>query len=145
MADNKKTKRLSKERIKKKLLDSMTINEIVEFDDLNKEAEETQDLEEAAKIIKQYEDIIKIKNKGIINVAYHQGQVFKRFKEKEKFAKLVSELGIHKTTIIFKINVFKLCKKYPKLLKSSIDLEFFKSYHKDINAICEKYENDFQC
>ena len=82
----------------------MAIDEIVEFDDLNKEAKETQDPEEAAK------------NKGIINVAYHQGQVLKRFKEKEKFAKLVSELGFHKTTIIFKISVFKLCKKYPKLL-----------------------------
>ena len=145
VTDNKKAKRLSKEEIKKKLLDSMTIDEVLECEDLNKEAEEVQDLETAAEIIKWYEDIIKTKNKGIINVAYHQGQVFKRFKEKEKFAKLVSELGIHKTTIIFKINVFKLCKKYPKLLKSSIDLEFFKSYHKDINAICEKYENDFQC
>ena len=107
VTDNKKAKRLSKEEIKKKLLDSMTIDEIVEFDDLNKEAEETQDPEEAAKIIKRYEDI-KTKKKGIINVAYHQGQVFKRFKEKEKFAKLVSELGIHKTTIIFKISIFKL-------------------------------------
>ena len=57
--------------MKKKLLDSMTINEIVEFDDLNKGAEETQNPEEAAKIIKRYEDIIKTKNKGIINVAYH--------------------------------------------------------------------------
>ena len=120
VADNKKTKRLSKEEIKKKLLDSMTIDEVLECEDLNKEAEEVQDLEKAARIIKRYEDIIKTKNKGIINVAYHQGQVFKRFKEKEKFAKLVSELGIHKTTIIFKINVFKLCKKYPKLLKSSM-------------------------
>ena len=45
MADNKKAKRLSKEEIKTKLLDSMTINEIVEFDDLNKEAEEMQDPE----------------------------------------------------------------------------------------------------
>ena len=94
----------------------MTTDEIVEFDDLNKEAEEMQDLEEAAKIIKQYEDIIKTNNKGIIKVAYHQGQVFKRFKEKEKFAKLVSESGFYKTTIIFKISVFKLCKKYSKLL-----------------------------
>ena len=85
MADNKKAKRLSKEEIKTKLLDSMTIDEVVEFDNLNKEAEETQDPEKAAKIIKRYEDIIKTKNKGIINVAYHQGQVFKRFKEKEKF------------------------------------------------------------
>ena len=94
---------------------------------------------------KRYEDIIKTKRKWIINVAYHQGQVFKRFKEKEKFAKLVSELGIHKTTIIFRINVFKLCKKYPKLLKSSIGLGFFKNYHKDIKAICEENEKDFQC
>ena len=34
-------KRLSKEEIKSKLLDSITIDEIVEFDDLNKEAQET--------------------------------------------------------------------------------------------------------
>ena len=113
LADSKKTKRLSKEEIKKQLLDSMIIDEVAEFENLNKEAEETQDPEKAAEIIKRYEDIIKTKKKGIINVAYHQGQVFKRFKEKEKFAKLVSELGIHKTTIIFKINVFKLCKNTP--------------------------------
>ena len=61
VADNKKAKRLSKEEIKNKLLDSITIDEFVEFDDLNKEAEETQDPEEAAKIIKRYEDIIKTK------------------------------------------------------------------------------------
>ena len=125
VTDNKKAKRLSKEEIKKKLLDSMTIGEIVEFDDLNKEAEEVQDPEKAVIIIERYENIIKTKRKGIINVAYHQGQVFKRFKEKEKFAKLVSELGIHKTIIICKINLFKLCKKYPKLLTSSIGLGFF--------------------
>ena len=145
MTDNKKAKLLSKKEIEKKLLDSMTVDEVVGFDDLNKEAEETQDPEKAAKIIKRYEDIIKTKNKGIINVAYHQRQIFKRFKEKEKFAKLVNELGIHKTTIIFRINVFKLCKKYPKLLKSSIGLGFFKNYHKDIKAICEENEKDFQC
>ena len=132
-AESKKMKRLSKEEIKTQLFDSMIIDENLEFDDLNKEAEEIQD-----------EDIIKTKKKGIINVAFHQGQIFKRFKEKEKFAKLVSELGIHKTTIIFKINVFKLCKKYPKLLKSSIGLGFFKNYHKDIKAICKENEEGFQ-
>ena len=136
VTDNKKAKRLSKEEIKKKLLDTMTIDEVLECEDLNKEAEEIQDPEKAAKIIQRYEDIIKTKNKGIINVAY-QGQVFKRFKEKEKFAKLVGELGFHKATIIFKINIFKLCNKYPKLLKSFIGLGLFKSYHKDIKAICE--------
>ena len=145
VADSKKAKRLSKEEIKKQLLESMIIIEVAEFEDLNKEAKEIQDPEKAAEIIKRYEDIIKTKKKGIINVAYHQGQVFKRFKEKEKFAKLVSELGIHKTTIIFKINVFKLCKEYSKLLKSSIGLGFFENYYKDIKTICKENEKDLQC
>ena len=126
LADSKKAKRLSKEEIKKQLLDSMIIDVVVEFENLNKEAEKTQDPETVAEIIKRYEDIIETKNKGIINIAYHQGQVFKRLKQKEKFAKLVSELGIHETTIIFKINVFKLRKKYHKLLTFSIGIRFFK-------------------
>ena len=144
VADSKKTKRLSQEEIKKQLLHSIIIDENREFDDLNKEAEEIQDPEKAAEITKRYEDIIKTKKKGIINVAFHQGHSVKRFKEKEKFAKLVRELGIYKTTIIFKINVFKLCKKYFKLLKSSISLGFFKNYHKDIKVICKENEEDFQ-
>ena len=144
IGDSKKAKRLSKEEIRKQLLDSMIIDENLEFDYLNKEAEEMQDPEKAAEIIRQYEDIIKMKKKVIINVSFYQGQIFKRFKEKQKFAKLVNELGIQKTTIIFQINVFKLCKKYPKLLKSSIGLGFFKNYQKDIKAICKENEEDFQ-
>ena len=70
-ADSKKVKRLSKEEIKTQLFDSMIVDENLEFDDLNKEVEEIQD-----------EDIIKTKKKGIINVVFHQGQIFKRFKEK---------------------------------------------------------------
>ena len=85
LADSKKTKRLSKEETKKQVLNLMIIDEVVEFDDLSNEAEEIQDPEKAAKLIKWYEDIIKTKRKEIINVAYHQGQVFKRFKEQQKF------------------------------------------------------------
>ena len=69
VADSKKVKRLSKEEIKKQLLDSMIIDEVAEFENLNKEAEEVQDPEEAAEIIKWYEDVTKTKKKGIINVA----------------------------------------------------------------------------
>ena len=39
LANSKKTKRLSKEEIKKVLLESMVIDENLEFDDLNKEVE----------------------------------------------------------------------------------------------------------
>ena len=47
---------------------------------------------------------MKTKKNGIINVAYHPGQVFKKFKEKKKFTELVAELGIHKN--IFRIQKF---------------------------------------
>ena len=108
-ADSKKIKRLSKEEIQKELLESIIINEVAEPEELNKNSEEIQKSEEEAEVIKQYEYIIKTKKKAILNIAYYQGKVFKRFKEKEKFIKLVSQLEIHKNTIIFKINVFKLC------------------------------------
>ena len=39
-ADSKKAKCLSKEEIKKQLLDSMIIDKVVQFGNLNKEAEE---------------------------------------------------------------------------------------------------------
>ena len=90
MADIKKTKRLSKEEIKQQILVSMIIDEVVVSEELNKEAEEIQKPEEAAEVIKQYEYIIKTKKEGIRSIEYYQGKVFKRFKEKKKFIKLVS-------------------------------------------------------
>ena len=140
----RRQKRLSKEEIKKRLLESLIINEVVEPEELNKDAEQIQQPEEAAKVIKQDEDVIKTKKKGIINIAYYQGNVLKRFKEKEKLIKLFSQLGIHKNTIIFKINVFKLCERYSKLLRISIGLGFFKNFYKDIKTVSKENEEDFQ-
>ena len=57
-ADSKKAKRPSKEEIKKQLLESMILGEVVESEDLNKEAEEIREPEETAEAIKRYEDII---------------------------------------------------------------------------------------
>ena len=137
-ADSKKTKRLSKEEIKKQVLESILINEAIESEELNKEVKKVQDPKEAAKVIQKYEYIIKTKKKRIIGIAYQQSKVFTKFKDKEKFVKLVNPLGIHKNTIIFQINVFKLCERYPKLLGSSIGLGFFKNYHKNIKTVCRE-------
>ena len=104
----------------------MVINEVVESDEVNKQVEEVQDREDTADVMKQYENIIRTKKEEMINIAFYQGKVFKEFKDKEKFITLVNKLGIHQTTIIFKINVYKICEKYPKLLKSPIGLGFFK-------------------
>ena len=72
-------------------MDSINIDEVLEWKDLNKEADEVQDPERAAEIIKRYEDTIKTKKKGIINVAYYQGQVFKNLKKRKSL--LISSLN----------------------------------------------------
>ena len=69
--------------------------------------------------------------------------MFKKFKDKDKFIKLVNEFRAHKITIIFKINIFKLTEKYPKLMKSSIGLGFLKNYYKDIKEICSENAKEF--
>ena len=123
-----KTKCLKKDEIKKHLIESITINNAVETEELNKRADKVEKPEDAADIIQQYEEILPAKRKGIISVAFYQGKIFKRFKEKEKFMQMVGRLKIHKSTMVFKINVFKLIEKHPKLMKSSVILTFLKNY-----------------
>ena len=87
-ADRKKTKRLSKDEIKKQLLESIIINQFVESEKLNKKMEDIQGSEEAAEVIKQYEYIIKTKKKGIINNAYYKGRFLKDLRRKKSLLNL---------------------------------------------------------
>ena len=121
----------------------MLVNEVAESDELHKQVEEVQDPKEAIRVIQNYENIIQTKKKEIISIVSHQGKVFKKFKDKEKFITQISRLGIHKNTIIFKIDVFTLCERHPKFLKSSIGLGFFKNCHKDIKEICVEIALEF--
>ena len=49
----------------------------------------TVNKEDAVKVIQEFEDIIKNKKSDIIWLAYYQGQIFKKFKEKERFVSMV--------------------------------------------------------
>ena len=131
-------KHLDKYKIQKQLLEFITINNAVKLKELNERAERVEKPEGAANIIKQYEEILRAKRKGIVMVVFYQGKIFKRFKEKEKFQQMVGKLKIHKSMIAFKINVFKLIEKYPKLMKSSVTLTFLKNYFKDIKQILQR-------
>ena len=138
-----KTKTLTHEEIKKQLTESTVSDNTIETDESSKKAEEDQKPEEVAAVIKQFKDIIRTKKKGITSIVYRQGKVFEKFKDKEKFIKLINQFKVHKTTIPFSINIFKLCEKYPKLLKSSIGLDFLKNYYKDIKEIFNENQRSF--
>ena len=125
------------------MIDSIINNDLIEAEELNEKSDKAEKPEDAAAIIKQHEDIIHIKKKNIISIAYLQGKVFKRFQDKDKFTKLVSEFKVHKRTIIFKINIVKLIDKHPKLRESPVILGFLKNYYKDIKQICNENSNKF--
>ena len=121
----KRTKRLVKKELKKELIDSLTTSNVIETEQLNEKAKKVEKPEDGAGIIKHYEEVIRTKKKDIISIAHHQGKMFKRFRKNEKFIKLVSEFKVHKSTGKFKINIFKLIDKHPKLMNSSATLGFF--------------------
>ena len=47
--------------------------------------------EQAISIVKDYELIIRSKNKGILTVAYKQGVFFKKFKDSKNFEQVLQE------------------------------------------------------
>ena len=88
--------------------------------------------------------ILFAKKKTVMSIAYHQAQVFKRFKDNETFIKVVNGFKLHKSTIIFKMNIFKLIYKDPKLMKSSMSLDCLRNYYKDMKQICKENSNEFE-
>ena len=64
-------------------------------------------------------------------------RIFSKFKESEKFSKMVKELVIFECTIMFKINIFRLVTKCPKLNNSSFSTNSFKRHFKQIAFTCK--------
>ena len=84
------------------MIESITISITVERKELNEPAAKVQKPEEAADIIKQYQEVLRTERKGMVSVAYYQDKIFKRLTEKEKFIQMVSKLKIHKTLLFLK-------------------------------------------
>ena len=84
------------------------------------------------------EKIFRSKKSNILWLAYQQGQIFKKFKVNENFLDLVKELGISKSTTLFKISIVKFANKYPRMKKSSLSLHFLKNNFEMIKEICHE-------
>ena len=89
-AEAKKTRKLTLDEIRRKLIESLVMNDTIETDELTKKIQEAEDPEKAVGLLQECESIIRTKKKAIIWIAYHQSKVFKKFKNKEKFITLVT-------------------------------------------------------
>ena len=98
----------------------------------------------AVKVIQEFEEIIKSKKSDIIWSAYYQGQIFQKFKEKERFVSMVLKFNISKLTIMLKIALSKLTDNYPKIKHSSLSLHYFKKHLKTIREVCKENASEFK-
>ena len=80
--------------------------------------------DDADKLIKKMDKMIKTKKNNILMIAYQQGKIFKKFQIDNKFINLVTEFEISNARINFKIGIVKSIDEYPKMQKSCVSLYY---------------------
>ena len=72
--------------------------------------------EDTVKAVQEFEQVIQNKKSDIVWLAYCQGQIFQKFREKERFVcDMVLKFHVSKSTIVFKIALKKLIDDFPKI------------------------------
>ena len=99
----------------------------IESKDIKELAKNNDNNDDATKLSKKMDYMIKSEKKNILFIAYQQGEIFKRFKTNRKFISAVSAFKISKTTINSKIDILKFIDIYPKMQTSCISLHYLKS------------------
>ena len=109
--------------------------------DLSRNVDSSDD---AVKLVGRIECIIKSKKNNIFILAYHQGLIFRKFKENNRLTGAVTNLKRNKATIDFKIGIIKFIEDYPKMQKSSVSLHFLKNNFRIMKEVCREHASEFQ-
>ena len=110
-------------------------------EDLSKKVDKPDD---AAKLVNKIDKMIKNNKNNILMLAYHEGIIFKKFKENNKFVSAVTKFKISKTTINFKIDTVNFIDKHPKMRTSCISLFYLKTNFRLIKEVCQEHASEFQ-
>ena len=134
----------TKPEIKKELKGSITNEKWNENTDMQEKGKCTTNEKYAEKVVQEFQEIIKNKKRDILWLAYHQGQIFQKFKEKERFIKMVLKFDIIKLILVLKIALSKPIDNYPKIKNSSLSRSYFKKHLKMIREICKENASEFK-
>ena len=94
----------TKTEIKKELEDSIINGGKNENADMQDKVNGCILNEGAIKVIQDFEQIIQNKKSDIVWLAYYQGQIFQKYREKEPFVNdMVLKCSMSKSTIVFKL------------------------------------------
>ena len=117
----------TKSQIKKELEASIANSKRNENTDTQEKAESSAaNKEDTEKAIQEFEKIIKNEKSDKVRLAYYEGKIFQKFREKERFfSDMVLKFKVSKWTIMFKIALSRLIDDYPKIKYSSLSLYYF--------------------
>ena len=117
MSNNEAVKKQdNKTAIFQKLIESIMIEE-VDSEGIEDLSGSVESMDDAAKLIIKIECVVKSKKNNILVLAYHQGIIFKKFKENSTFTSAVANLKISKTNINFKMGIIQSLHDYPNMRK----------------------------
>ena len=144
--ETRKQPRLSKEYVYEKLRDSLIINskEEIETKGLEQLIRTIDNPKDAIELVKKLDKLTKCSKNNILVLTYQQGKVFQKLKSNNKFISAVTEFGVSKTTINFKIDIVKFLENYPKMKKSCISLFYLKNNFRVIKNVCQEHASEFQ-
>ena len=136
---------MGKKQVYEKLRDTLiNSKEQIETKGLEQFIRTTDNPNDAIELFKKLDKLTKCSKNNILVWAYQQGKVFQKFKSNNKFVSAVTEFGISKTTIIFKIDIVKFKENYPKMKKSCISLFYLKNNFRVIKNVCQEYGSEFE-
>ena len=133
-------KKKTNETVKQEPLNLLQENDDVVEQGLNKRANNVNNFQKAIKIINRFEDIIKTQNIKAMGYIGKEGELLKKFKDTENF---FDNVGQSRSTIYFKISLYKFLKKYPSLKKSTLRSSYFKNNFKAIKVVCKENPTSF--
>ena len=134
---------MSKDQVLEKLRDSLIYSK-EEIETKGLEIKNIGDPNDAIELVKKIGKLIKCSKNNILMLAHQQGMVFQKFKKNSKFVNAVTEFGISKTTINFKIDFVNFMDQFPEMRKSSISLFYLKSNFRTIKNVCQEHASEFQ-
>ena len=92
------------EKLRESLINSKKEIEIKYLEQLIRTTDNPKD---AIELVKKIDKLTKLSKNNILTLAYQQGKVFQKFKSNNKFVSAVTDFGISKTTINFKMDIVK--------------------------------------
>ena len=144
MGETRRPPKLSEDQLLQRLLDSLISKEEIETKGLKESIKNTSNPNDAIELVKKLDKLTKCSTNNILVWAYQQGKVFQKFKSNNKFVSAVTEFGISKTTVNFKIDIVKFIENYPKIKKSCISLFYLKNNFQIIRNVCQEHASEFQ-